>query len=197
MTEDALPRDAAGRLMPDAPLRFADTPGVTHRPVKHDSGDKHVTGAAIYADDVPEPAGLLHVHIAGADFACGSLTADLAPVRAAPGVVCVLTGEDVPGENNVGPVKHDEIMLALVGGRAEVMVEGQALFAVVATSRRAARAAAKRAVISEPDFCVASTTRTPRAMPDMMRLRRGKWRAWGLVPKGISDSATPRSTMLL
>ena len=33
---------------------------------------------------------------------------------------------------------------------------------------------AKRAVISEPDFAAASTTTTPRAMPEMIRLRRGK-----------------------
>ncbi len=147
MTDDVLPRSAEGRLMPDAPVTLANTGGTTHRAIKHDSGDKHVTGRAIYADDIPEPAALLHVHIAYATFACGSLTADLSPVRAAPGVIAVLTGEDVPGENNVGPVKHDEIMLALVGGRADVMVEGQALFAVVATSRRAARAAARLAVI--------------------------------------------------
>jgi hypothetical protein len=29
-------------------------------------------------------------------------------------------------------------------------------------------------------------------MPDMSRLRRGKWRAWGAVPGGISESSTPR-----
>nr|WP_226574118.1 xanthine dehydrogenase molybdopterin binding subunit [Acuticoccus sediminis] len=147
MTEDALPRAAEGRLMPDEPVEIAGATGVVHRPIRHDSGDKHVTGRAIYADDIPEPAALLHVHIGIATFARGRLTADLSPVRAAPGVVTVLTGDDVPGENNVGPVKHDEIMLALMGGAAEVVVEGQALFAVVATSRRAARAAAKLAVI--------------------------------------------------
>ena len=27
----------------------------------HDSAHKHVTGAAIYTDDIPEPPGLLHV----------------------------------------------------------------------------------------------------------------------------------------
>jgi xanthine dehydrogenase large subunit len=33
---------------------------------------------------------------------------DLAAVHAAPGVVAVFTAADIPGENNVGPVAHDE-----------------------------------------------------------------------------------------
>jgi len=48
-------------------------------------------------------------------------------------------------------------------------------------------------VISEPDFAAASTTTTPRAMPEMMRLRRGKWRASGSVPSGNSATIAPRS----
>ena len=31
---------------------------------RHDSGHKHLTGAAIYTDDIPEPPGTLHIYIA-------------------------------------------------------------------------------------------------------------------------------------
>ena len=54
---------------------------------------------------------------------------------------------------------------------------------------------AKRAVMSEPEPSAASTTSTPSAMPEMMRLRRGKWRACGSVPTGSSAISTPRSAI--
>lgn len=123
-----------------------------HQPVAHESGHKHVAGTAVYADDIPEPAAMVHVHIGYAGFACGRVKVDLSAVRAAAGVVAVLTGDDVPGLNDVGPVRRDEPMLALSGGEGDVLYEGQALFAVVAKSRRAARLAASFAILeAEPE----------------------------------------------
>jgi xanthine dehydrogenase large subunit len=168
-----------GRALPDAPEPTPHAParGETHRPVPHDSALKHVTGRAVYADDIPEPPGLLHVHIALAPFARGSLTADLSAVRSAPGVVAVLTGDDVPGENDVGPVKHDEPMLALVGGRAAVHFHGQPLFAVAATSRRAARVAAALAVLEEtretPVVTIAEAIAAGETVDEPYRMAKG------------------------
>ena len=48
-----------------------------------------------------------------------------------------------------------------------------------------------RAVISEPERCAASTTTTPSAAPEISRLRRGKSRARGSWPSGISEIAAP------
>jgi xanthine dehydrogenase large subunit len=42
----------------------------------------------------------------------------------------------VPGENNVGPIAHDEPLLAT----GEVLFNGQPVFLVAATTREAARA---------------------------------------------------------
>jgi hypothetical protein len=50
-------------------------------------------------------------------------------------------------------------------------------------------------VISEPEPSAASTITTPRASPEMMRLRRGKWRACGARPTGISDTIAPWTFM--
>ena len=50
---------------------------------------------------------------------------------------------------------------------------------------------AKRAVISEPERCAASTMTTPSDRPEMIRLRRGKSRARGSQPSGISEIAAP------
>ena len=42
-------------------------------------------------------------------------------------------------------------------------------------------------MISEPERGEASTTTTPSDSPEIRRLRRGKWRAWGTVPGSPLD----------
>ena len=87
--------------------------GGAHEALRHDSADKHVSGRAVYADDIPEPRDMLHIYIELSDIACAGIgPVDLAAVRAAPGVIWVATADDIPGENNTGPVVHDEPMLA-------------------------------------------------------------------------------------
>ena len=122
--------------------------GAVARPLKHDSAELHVSGAARYIDDIPEPAGLLHLAFGQSAKAHARIVSmDLEPVRRAPGVVLVLTAADIPGENNVGPVRHDDRLFA--DGLVECV--GQSLFAVAATSAEAARRAARLAeVIYEP-----------------------------------------------
>ncbi|OBQ94937.1 xanthine dehydrogenase molybdopterin binding subunit [Mesorhizobium sp. AA23] len=112
---------------------------------RHDSAHKHVSGAAVYIDDMPEPAGTLHVGLGLANVAHGMLKSiDLSAVRAAPGVVDVLTCADVPGENDVSPSNmHDDPVLA----EHKVHFYGQPIFAVVAETREAARRAARLARI--------------------------------------------------
>ena len=117
--------------------------------LQHDSGVKHVTGKAAYIDDIPTPSGALFGHIGMSERAHARiLSMDLSDVRAAPGVVAVLTAADIPGVNDVSPVMGDDPMFA--GELVEYV--GQALFAVAATSERAARAAAKLAVVEYEDL---------------------------------------------
>ena len=74
---------------------------------------------------------------------------DLAAVRAAPGVVAVLTAADIPGKNDVSPVGAGDDPLFCEG---EVVFHGQVLFAVAGESFAAARAAAKLAVVEYEDL---------------------------------------------
>ncbi len=107
--------------------------------VPHDSAALHVSGAADYTDDLPEPRGTLHVALGVSPVAHGRLKAlDLAAVRTAPGVVDVVTAADIPGENDVGPIQHDDPVFAA----DLVQFVGQPVFAVAATSVNAARRAA-------------------------------------------------------
>ena len=122
-------------------------PGETfvYNPLAHDSAVKHVTGEAVYVDDIREPAGLLHVYFGTSDCAHGRITRmDLSAVEALPGVVAVLTADDIPGENDLSPMHtHDEEILC----SGEVHYHGQVLFAVVAEDRETARRAARLAVV--------------------------------------------------
>ncbi|MEJ2021734.1 MAG: xanthine dehydrogenase molybdopterin binding subunit, partial [Maritimibacter sp.] len=115
------------------------------KPLAHDSAPLHVTGTARYVDDIPTPAGTLHLAFGLSPEAHGVLTAlDLAAVRAAPGVVAVITADDLDRPADTSPSAHDEPLLA----SSEVLFHGQPIFIVAATSHRAARAAARLAKIS-------------------------------------------------
>jgi xanthine dehydrogenase large subunit len=130
---------------PTAELPAERIEGGVHQPRRHDSAWRHVTGQAAYIDDLPEPAGLLHLALGTSGRAHARvLRLDLERVRAAPGVVLVLTAADIPGVNDISPThRHDEPVLA--GGLVEYV--GQPLFAVAAATRDQARRAARLAVV--------------------------------------------------
>ena len=60
-----------------------------------------------------------------------------------PGIAAVLLAEDVPGLNDVGAVRHDEILLA----DKEVFYHGQIIALVVGETQEACRAAAEKVVV--------------------------------------------------
>ncbi len=106
--------------------------------VPHESAALHACGAAAYTDDLPEPRGTLFAALGVSPVAHGRLRGlDLAAVRAAPGVVDVIVAADLPGVNDVGPIVHDDPILA----DGTLHFAGQPVFAVAATSVDAARRA--------------------------------------------------------
>jgi xanthine dehydrogenase large subunit len=137
------PPEPVEAASPERPCETAPSSAVVHRALPHDSAAKHVMGAALYVDDVPEPAGTLHVALGLATVAAGRITAmDLGAVRAAPGVVRVITAKDAPASNDCSPVPFDRDPIFAEG---QVLFHAQVLFAVVATTRDAARRAARLA----------------------------------------------------
>ncbi|MEZ5755764.1 MAG: xanthine dehydrogenase molybdopterin binding subunit [Paracoccaceae bacterium] len=111
----------------------------------HDAAPLHVTGQARYIDDIPLPADALHLAFGLSTIAHGEITAmDLTAVRAAPGVVAVLSPEDFAEMPDCSPSVHDEPLLAT----GMVHYLGQPLFLVAAESHFAARRAARLAKIS-------------------------------------------------
>ncbi len=83
---------------------------VVGQPIPHESATAHVTGSALYTDDlVGRFPRALHAWPVQAPHAHASLVRlDVAPARAVHGVVHVLTATDVPGENDTGPSRRDE-----------------------------------------------------------------------------------------
>jgi xanthine dehydrogenase large subunit len=106
----------------------------------HDSAHLHVSGAARYVDDEPEPLGMLHLAFGSSTEAHAEIVEiNLSEVLAAEGVIAVFTADDIPGINDVSPAAGDDRLLA----EGEVLYVGQPIFLVAATSQRAARKAAR------------------------------------------------------
>lgn len=124
--------------------------GGVRDPRRHDSAHKHVSGEAVYIDDMAAPEGLLHAYPGLSERAHARIVSmDLSKVRAAPGVVMVLTAEDIPGVNDISPTGlHDEPVFA--DGLAQF--HGQVMFAVIGETRAQARRAARMAEVEYEDL---------------------------------------------
>ena len=120
---------------------LADRPDqpVVGLPVSHESADLHVTGAALYTQDlVGRTHGTLHAWPVQAPHAHARITGLRAEAAYdVPGVVRVLTAEDVPGLNDAGE-KHDEPLFP-----SEVMYYGHAVCWVLGETLEAARQGAE------------------------------------------------------
>jgi xanthine dehydrogenase large subunit len=118
--------------------------GGVHAAVAHDSAVGHVTGSARYLDDMPNVPGTLEAVLVLSPHAHARLRRiDLSRCLAAPGVVAAVSAADIPGKNDIAPIRNDEPALAM----DVVEYEGQPVAAVAATSLDQARAAAKLAAI--------------------------------------------------
>ena len=110
------------------------------KPLPHDAAPLQIKGEARYIDDLPMPSNALHLAFGLSTVAHGEITGiDLSAVRSAPGVVMVLSAEDLPDMPDCSPSAHDEPLLAV----GKVNYVGQPVFLVVAESHLAARKAAK------------------------------------------------------
>ncbi|CAL9565662.1 xanthine dehydrogenase molybdopterin binding subunit [Streptomyces sp. enrichment culture] len=101
----------------------------------HESAVQHVTGTALYTDDlVQRTKDVLHAYPVQVMKARGRVAAiRTGAALAVPGVVRVLTGADVPGVNDAG-MKHDEPLFP-----DEVMFHGHAVAWVLGETLEAAR----------------------------------------------------------
>ena len=111
-----------------------------HQQIPHESAALHVTGEALYIDDLSSSPSLLVGRVVSSPHAHARIASyDLTKAMKAPGVVAVLCAKDIPGHNQMGPVVKDEPCLA----SGEVSFVGQAVFLIAAKTDAQCRAAEK------------------------------------------------------
>ena len=133
----------------DAPLDFV--PGVAtldttpYISLRHESAWGHVTGGALYVDDqAARRARMLEMWPVIVPHAHAKLLGvDVTAARAMPGVVDIITATEIPGQNDIGAIRHDEPLLAT----DEILFHGQMVAMVIGESLQACRAAAAKVVV--------------------------------------------------
>ncbi len=118
---------------------------ISGTPLPHESARGHVTGEALYVDDLcGRYPNLLHAWPVCAPHAHALVTElDTLPALQEPGVVTVLTQSDVPGEADTGANRHDEPLFPV-----EVLFHHQPIAWVLADTMEAARRGAARVTAS-------------------------------------------------
>ncbi len=136
------------RNLPDTAVitdtKQARIQGGVQQSVQHESARRHVSGEALFTDDRAQPTGTLYAYVGLATITRGKiLSMDLSEVKAAEGVVSVITLDDIPGHRDIGPVFPGDPVFA----DGEVLFHGQPLFAVAAANQNQARRAARLAKV--------------------------------------------------
>jgi xanthine dehydrogenase large subunit len=114
------------------------------QPIPHESAQGHVTGDALYVDDLAGRfPNLLHAWPVVAPHAHALVTLlDVSPALEEPGVFSVLSQADVPGEGNTGANRHDEPLFP-----TEVMFHQQPVAWVLGETLAAAERGAARVIV--------------------------------------------------
>jgi xanthine dehydrogenase molybdopterin binding subunit/xanthine dehydrogenase small subunit len=152
-------------LLTSSPTKKAASP--------HESGHKHVSGDAMYVDDVAANRPMLDVWpVCSPHARARILKRDVSAARQMPGVHAVLLAEDIPGHNDAG-TKHDEPLLPA----NEVSYHGQPIAVVIGDSPAACRAAAEKVVIKyeplKPILTLAEALATKSFHNERNFIRRG------------------------
>jgi len=113
---------------PNIPDSIHQHKSVGHTHTRHDGVDK-VIGTAIYTDDLVFD-GMLYAKAKRAMIPHGFLTKlDISKAKALPGVLAVLTADDIPAEHNHGLVIYDWPVMVGVGERVRYVGDAIAIIA--------------------------------------------------------------------
>lgn len=140
----------------------------------HESAHLHVSGDAVYVDDIPQVDGTAFVTLGLSERAHARVIAiDLSAVKSFRGVIDVILAEHIPGANSCGPILADDPILA----NDVVSYVGQPIFAVVAESYEQARKAARLAKVEyenlPAEFSPKSAKDSQSFVVPVMRRKRG------------------------
>ena len=154
----------AGQIFRDGviPAKGADDWKLGSRVQRLDADEK-VLGTGKYPDDY-YPDGMLYGSALRSKYARARvLSIDTSAAKALPSVVAVLTAEDIPGENKIGHLKHDQYTLIPVGGLTHYLGDSVAL---VAAEDRETLEKAKKLIKVEYEVLPAVHNPQEAAAPD-------------------------------
>ena len=139
----------------------------------HESGVEHANGSAVYVADLPVPKGTLVGRVVMSPYAHAKIIHRSAEAaRNVPGVEAIYFADDIPGDNHIGPILHDE---PIVEDRVEAT--GQAVALVVGHSAEACRLAAEQVIVEYEPLPPILTIREAVAAQSFLttphRIRRG------------------------
>ena len=121
-------------------MEGGDIRGAVHTNIRHDSAIRHVSGRAVYIDDIPVPPNCQETALVLSPHASALiLSIDASEAATMPGVSAVVSAQDIPGDNDIAPVFVNEPLLA--EGSADYA--GMPIAAVAADTYDQALAAAK------------------------------------------------------
>jgi xanthine dehydrogenase large subunit len=151
--------------------------------IPHDSAVAHVTGEAVYVDDMIMSDRLLVGHVVTSRHAHARIRSyTLEAARNVWGVHAVLSAADIPGHNQMGPVIKDEPCLA--GELVECV--GQAVFLIAGETEAQCREAEARIVVEyEP---LPAVVDLPAAMAQGMLLGPPRKMERGQLEEGLLRS---------
>ncbi|XP_072304267.1 aldehyde oxidase 6 [Eucyclogobius newberryi] len=145
------------------------------RPVMHKAALSQATGEAVYCDDLPPTQGELYLALVTSSRAYANIKGlDVSAALLVPGVVDVITAQDIPGKKVRSDFGYDEDLLA----QTQVLCIGQMVCAVVADTRAHAKsgAAAVRVQYEElpdPIFTIEEAIERSSYYEPRRRIERG------------------------
>lgn len=154
------------------------------RKIPHESAARHVSGEALYVDDQLEYPNQLHLYARLSEQAHATIThIDTTPCYKIPGVRCVITAQDIPGQLDIGAVFPGDPLLA--DGTVEYF--GQPILAVAASSLDIAREAALAAIIEY--IPITAVLDTKEALKNKSFVQESHQHKRGHAKKALNNSA--------
>lgn len=140
----------------------------------HNSALNHVCGESVYVNDMDFSGQLLHGLVVYSKVAHARIkSVDIEEAKKLEGVKAILTAKDIPGQNQMAPIAHDEECLAT----DKVQFIGQAIAVIAAISDDAAREAEKLIAIEyeilEPVFSIESAQKANSFLTNLAKIETG------------------------
>jgi len=161
--------------------------------MNHLDPQRDVRGESQYLDDVPTQQGTLYAAVFESPLAHGKLLKlELGAALAAPGVVRILTADDIPGHNQIGGIVPDEPLLA----HGHVHFRGQPVALALARTEHQVQAALKLIQVDIEPLPVITDPRVAAAQGELIVPPRtfrigdseASWASCAHVFEGVAES---------